>query len=443
MSFLHAAVVFSAMLALADPVEAAAGQPSTPAAIDAILARTYPSLDALYRDIHAHPELGFQETKTAALLASRLRDLGFDVTENVGRTGVVGVLRNGPGPVAMVRTELDALPMQEKTGLPYASTVQAQLDGKTTFVAHSCGHDVHMAWWIGTASALVAMKARWHGTLVFVAQPAEEIMAGAQAMVDDGLFRRFPRPDFGFAAHVTNGVIGTVVVKAGAVTSNADGLRITFKGRGAHGSMPSSAIDPIVEAAHFVTDVQTVISRQKDASAFGVVTIGSFQAGSTGNIIPDSAELRLTLRSYSADVRKLLLDGVARTASAAATMAAAPAPDIVAEGSAKAVINDPSLAGKIAAALRTLPAQNVVFLPTTDNGISASEDYSIFEQFGFRSVYMLIGGYDAATLARYGAAGTPVPGNHSPLFAPDHKAAIEVGVRTLSLSVLTMLAPAR
>jgi len=285
--------------------------------VERIVDRGLAGAEALYRDLHQHPELGFEERRTAKLLAARMRALGFEVTENVGKTGVVAVLRNGAGPVTMVRTEMDALPMEEKTGLRFASRAQGTIDGKSTFIAHSCGHDVHMAWWTGTAQALVALKANWHGTLVFIAQPAEEPLGGARAMLEDGLLTRFPRPDHALAAHVGGGMpLGTVVMKQGVILSASDALEVTFKGRGGHGSAPSAAIDPIVMGAHFVSDVQTVISRQKGADAFGVVTVGAFQAGSVGNIIPDTATLRLSLRSFTPAVRALLLSGVERTARA-------------------------------------------------------------------------------------------------------------------------------
>jgi hippurate hydrolase len=313
------------------------------------------------------------------------------------------------------------------------------LDGKPTFVAHSCGHDNHMAWWVGSGEALMALKSHWRGTVMFIAQPAEELVGGAHAMLNDGLFTRFPKPDYGVAAHVMNGPAGTVMVKDGALTSNADALDITFKGRGAHGSMPSASIDPIVEAAHFVTDVQTVVSRQKDAGAFGVVTIGSFQAGSVGNIIPDHAELKLTLRSYAPDVRQLLLDGVRRTANAEAAMAIAPPPEIKLQGSATAVVNDHALALRVADALKAAKEDEITFLSASEAGISASEDYSEFILAGVPSVFMMIGGYDPATIAAYTARGEPVPTNHSPFFAPDHDHAIHTGVRSLTLAVMTLL----
>ena len=418
------------------PVAAAAAETG---AIDAVIDRNWDELDALYRDLHSHPELGFQENRTAAILAARMRKLGFEVTEHVGRTGIVAVLHNGAGPVVMVRTELDGLPMEEKTGLAYASRATAtREDGTTTFVAHSCGHDNHMAAWLGTAQALVALKQRWHGTLVFVGQPAEEEVSGAKAMLSDGLFTRFPKPDFGFAAHVDPSLAGTVHVKQGATTSAVDTILITFRGVGSHGSMPDKGIDPIVEAAHFVTDVQSVIAREKDPFKFGVVTIGSFHAGSVSNIISDHADLQLTLRSYDPDVRKVINAGVERTARAAAEMARAPAPDISHSFTSNPVINDPALAAATAARLKSaLGDDRVILVPETGAGWTASEDYSEFVGAGMpHSVYFAIGGYPQATIDRFKAEGKPLPVNHSPLFAPDHTSAIRTAIDVLTLAVL-------
>jgi hippurate hydrolase len=415
--------------------------PAFKARIDASLAKTHPDLESLYKDLHTHPELAFQENRTAALLAARMRKLGFTVTEHVGKTGIVAVYKNGAGPTVLVRTELDALPVQEKTGLPYASTVQATgADGKTTYVAHACGHDSHMAWWIGTAEALLAMKDQWHGTLLFIGQPSEEIVAGAKAMLADGLFTKFPKPDYGFAAHVDPSPIGTVAVKQGVVTSSSDTILITFKGVGAHGSMPDKSIDSIVEGAHFVDDVQTVISRQKDPQKFGVVTVGSFNAGTVANIIPDHADLQLTLRSYDPDVRKVLNDGVVTTANAVAMMAHAPAPDIQHPFAANPVHNDSALAAAVAPVLKAaLGDGNVSLVPEEKPGWTASEDYSEFVDAGMtHSVYFSIGGYAPETIAKYKAEGKPLPVNHSPYFAPVPEPTIRTGVETLTLAVLSV-----
>src|SRR3954470_17585642 len=244
------------------------------AAIEVSVRGDYPKLEALYKDIHAHPEIAFQEEKTATKLATEMRALGFDVTEKVGKTGLVAIYKNGDGPTIMVRTELDALTMEEKTGPPYASHDKAVWNGRETFVTHSCGHDIHMTSWIGTAKALVSLKDNWHGTLMFIAQPAEEEVAGAKAMLDDGLFTRFPKPDVGFALHDGGLAYGNVAYRVGIGSSNQDGLFIRFHGRGGHGSAPQTTIDPVMMAARFIVDVQSVISREKDPTEFGVVTVG-------------------------------------------------------------------------------------------------------------------------------------------------------------------------
>jgi amidohydrolase len=431
--------------AIAVPVTAPAAPaldvPAAKARIEASLAKTYPDLENLYRDLHIHPELAFQENRTAALLATRMRKLGFTVSEHVGKTGIVAVLRNGSGPTVLVRTELDALPLEEKTGLSYASTMQATgADGRTTFVDQACGHDTHMAWWVGTAEALLAMKDQWHGTLLFVGQPAEEIVSGAKAMLSDGLFSRFPKPDYGFAAHVDPSPIGRVVVKQGVATSSSDTILITFKGVGAHGSSPDKSIDPIIEGAHFINDVQTVISRQKDPQKFGVVTVGSFHAGTVANIISDHADLQLTLRSYDPEVRKVLNDGVVTTANAVAVMSNAPAPDIQHPFAANPVHNDSALAASTTVILKTaLGDDNVSLVSEEKPGWTASEDYSEFVDAGMpHSVYFTIGGTAPETIARYKAEGKPLPSNHSPFFAPVPKPTISTGVQTLTLAVLSV-----
>lgn len=408
--------------------------------LNASLDTNISSLDALYRDLHMHPELSAQEQRTAQVLATAMRKLNLEVTEHIGGNGVVAVLRNGPGPTVLIRTEMDALPMREKTDLPFASQAQVPYKGATTYVAHSCGHDVHMAWWVATAENLLALRSRWKGTVLFVAQPAEEAVGGAHAMIEDGIFRRFPKPAFGFAAHVGNSLSGSIDIKAGAVTSNADTIRILFHGRGAHGSMPSESIDPIVMGSHFVTDVQAVVSREKDAAQFGVVTVGAFQSGSAPNIIPDEARLALTLRSFTPDVRAKLIDGVRRTAKAVATMANAPAPDIEATESANAVVNHVALSRQVGAFLIAAGQDGVTEIPETAPGFSASEDYSAFvEASGMRSVYFGIGGYDQAVLDGFKKRGMAAPSNHSPDFAPAYETAIRTGARALTLATIAVL----
>lgn len=422
---------------------------STPTGFDVTAARArihttldaqYPHLDALYKDLHAHPEVGFQETRTAALLAKEMRKLGFTVTEQVGKTGIVAIYKNGDGPTVLVRTEMDALPMEEKTGLPYASRAQQEIGGKLSHVTHSCGHDSHMAWWVGTAAALVAMKDRWEGTLMFIGQPSEETVSGAEAMIADGLFTRWPKPDFGFAAHVAPLPVGTIVVKDGVVSSASDALHITFHGVGAHGSMPDKSIDPVMMGSRFVTDVQSIISREKDPKAFGVITVGSFVAGTVNNIIPDHADLKLTLRSHDNATRQLLLDGVGRTARAVADMAQAPAPSIEHANGTNAVHNDSALSARSTAVLKAAFGEDVQLVPASEAGGNASEDFSEFIDAGVPSVFFAIGGYDPAMIARYKAEDKPLPVNHSPYFAPVPEPTIRRGAETLALSVLMVLA---
>ena len=344
-------LVLAALLGLA-VTASAADVAGARALIDRGFEAQYPHIEALYKDIHSHPELGFQETRTAARLAAEMRALGYEVTEGVGKTGLVALYRNGAGPTVMVRTELDALPMPEKTGLPHASTAKQMWRGAETPVAHACGHDIHMSVWVAVAKTLIDLKDQWSGTLMFVAQPAEEGDGGAKAMLADGLFTRFPKPDMGFALHVGAGPYGYVSYKPGVINSTSDGLSVLFIGKGGHGSRPHVTIDPVMMAGQFIVDVQSVISRQKDAAKFGVVTIGSVQAGNAGNVIPDTALLRGTIRSYDDDTRARMIEGVERTAKAVAMMAGAPPPEVKITSGAKAVINDADLAARGGAVLK-------------------------------------------------------------------------------------------
>src|SRR5712692_6123571 len=382
------------------------------AAIEASVEADYPKLDALYKDIHAHPEIAFQEEKTAAKLAAEMRALGFDVTERVGKTGLVAIYKNGDGPTIMVRTELDALPMEEKTGLPYASHDKAIWQGRETFVAHSCGHDIHMASWVGTARTLVGLKDQWHGTLMFIAQPAEEEIAGAKAMLNDGLFTRFPKPDVGFALHDGASAYGTVSYRVGIGSSNQDGLFIRFRGRGGHGSAPQTTIDPVMMASRFVVDVQSVISREKDPTEFGVVSIGAIHGGTAENIIPDEVLVLGTIRTFKPEVRAKMLTGIERTAKAVAAMSDAPAPDIKITEGAKAVMNDP---GVVATAEKVLKAAFGDKLRPSPPS-TPSEDFSEFINAGVPSMFFHIGVYEPERVAaaREGE-GPQLPGNHSPL----------------------------
>jgi amidohydrolase len=431
----RSALVLAFSVAMAHAANAA-DVAGTRATIDRGLDAQYAHIEALYKDIHSHPELGFQETRTAAKLAQEMRALGYEVTEGVGKTGIVALYKNGPGPTVMVRTELDALPMPEKTGLPYASTAKQIWRNVETPVAHSCGHDIHMSVWVAVAKTLMDMKDQWSGTVMFVAQPAEEGDGGAKAMLADGLFTRFPKPDMGFALHVGPGAYGYVSYKPGVINSTSDGLSVLFTGKGGHGSRPHVTIDPVMMAGHFIVDVQSVISREKDAAKFGVVTIGSVQAGNAGNVIPDTALLRGTIRSYDDDTRARMIEGVERTAKAVALMAGAPPPDVKITSGAKAVINDAALAARSGAVLKAAFGDKAVLSPAPG---SASEDYSEFIMAGVPSFYFGIGGLDPNSVAQAMATHTPLPGNHSPEFAPVPEPTIRTGTEAMSLVLLDVL----
>jgi len=415
---------------------AAADIAGTRAAIGRSLDAQYSHLDALYKDIHTHPELSFQETRTAARLAAELKARGYEVTEGVGKTGIVALYRNGPGPTVMVRTELDALPLEEKTGLPYASKARQTLRGIETPVMHACGHDIHMAAWIAVATTMLELKDQWSGTLMLVGQPAEEAGGGARAMVADGLFTRFPKPDYGFALHVGPGPYGHVSYKPGVINSTADSFSVTFVGKGGHGSRPHTTIDPIMMAGRFIVDVQSVISREKNAARFGVVSIGSVQAGNAGNVIPDTATLRGTIRSHDDETRRRMLAGVERTARAVATMAGAPPPLYRLVEGARAVINDEALAARSGGVLKAAFGDRARL--NAEPG-SASEDYSVFVTAGVPSFYFGIGGLDPAMFAKAAASKAAVPGNHSPEFAPVPEPTIRTGAEAMSLVVLDIL----
>lgn len=399
--------------------------------VDAALTASAPDLGAVYRDLHRHPEVAFQEVRSAGVLAAHMRELGFTVTEGVGQTGVVAVLENGPGPTILVRTDMDALPLEEKTGLPYASA--------NAGVMHACGHDLHMAWWLGAATALAGNRTAWHGTLVFIGQPAEEGLRGALAMLEDGLYTRFPRPDLAIAAHSSNAAAGEVTVKDGTVASASDAWEIVFHGRGGHGSMPSQTIDPVVIAARFVTDVQSVVARERPENAFGVITVGSFQAGTVANIIPDSATLRLTLRAFDPDVRRLLNEGMQRVARASAAAAGAPEPTMNHFSAGAPLVNDSAAVARARTVLEPALGESVTFVPAYLPGVPPSEDFAflVAPEQPVPGLFLNIGVYDPALLADLAARGQPVPANHAPDFAPAADLAIVPGARALVLAVLS------
>jgi len=433
MRFVVSLLAFLALCS-APPARAELDVARLKAAIGAAIETDYPRLDAIYKDIHAHPELAFQEVKTAAKLAAEMRALGFEVTEQVGRTGLVAMYRNGAGPTVMVRTELDALPMEEKTGLPYASRDKTTWQGRETFVAHSCGHDIHMASWLGTAKTLVSLKDQWHGTLMFIAQPAEEIGAGAMAMLWDGLFTRFPKPDFAFGLHDGPFPYGHINYRVGVGSSNSDSLAIKFHGRGGHGAAPQQTIDPVLIAARFIVDVQTVISREKDPIEFGVVSIVAIHGGTAENIIPDEVVVRGTIRSFKPEVRAKMAAGIERTAKAVAAMSDAPPPDISITEGAKAVMNDPALVATAEKALKAAFGDKF----RTSPPVTASEDFSEFADSGVPSMFFHIGVYEPERVAAaLNGTAPPLPPNHSPLFAPVPKPTIQTGVEAMTLAVLS------
>ena len=354
--------------------------PTTSAAASAALAqldRLLPDLQTLYTDIHAHPELSMQETRTAALAAERLRAAGYEVTTGVGNTGVVGLLRNGDGPTVMLRADMDALPVREATGLPYASTVTAaDRSGKTVPVMHACGHDMHVAWLAGATALLAQHRDAWQGTLMAVFQPAEETAQGARAMIDDGLVARFPRPDVVLGQHVMPGPAGVVSSRAGAITSSGDSLQIRLFGRGAHGSMPQASIDPVVMAAATVMRLQTIVSREVAPTDAAVVTIGALQAGTKENVIPDEAIIKLNVRTFDEAVRTRVLASIERIVNAESEASGAPKPpEITTIDHYDLVQNDPEATRRVVDAFRHhFPADRV----TETAPATASEDFGTF-----------------------------------------------------------------
>jgi amidohydrolase len=381
-------------------------------------------LEELYKDVHSHPELSMEEERTAALAAERLQSAGFEVTTGVGKTGVVGLLQNGDGPTVMLRADMDALPVQEQTGLDYASTT----DG----VMHACGHDMHVAWLAGAAAQLAAARDDWHGTLMAVFQPAEETAAGAQAMIDDGLFDRFPKPDVILGQHVLPPPAGSIGTRAGVITSAADSFEIRMFGRGAHGSMPEASIDPVVMAAATVLRLQTIVSREVGPAQSAVVTIGALQAGTKENVIPDEAVIKLNVRTFDEGVRTRVLDSIKRIVEAEAQASGAPKPpEITPLDQYQLVRNDPDAAARVRDAFKThFGEERVVDIPP----ISASEDFGAFgSEWQVPSVFWTVGGTDPETYRKAKEQGrvSELPTNHNPRFAPVIHPTLETGVETM------------
>jgi amidohydrolase len=399
-------------------------------------------LEALYIDLHQHPELSFQETRTAGIAAAHLRDLGLDVQEGVGVTGVIGVLENGDGPVVWARADMDALPVGEETGLAYASTATG-IDpaGNTVPVMHACGHDMHVTAMIGAVERLVADRADWSGTLVVIIQPAEEYGAGARAMLDDGILDRLPRPDVVLGQHVTPLPAGTIGVRPGTQMAASDGLTVTLHGRGGHGSRPHSTIDPVVMAAATVMRLQTIASREVDPRDVAVVTVGSIHAGLKNNIIPAEAKLELSLRYPTDEMRDKVLASVERIVRAeAAASGAEREPEIRTDHTLPPTINDAEATARVTSALQKALGETAVIDPGMFTG---SEDVSWFARdSGAPLVFWFWGGVDPVAFQTAMAAGTldkDIPTNHSPFFAPEIHPTIEVGVTALSAAARAFL----
>ncbi|GAA1536938.1 hippurate hydrolase [Microbacterium ginsengiterrae] len=399
-------------------------------------------LEALYIDLHRHPELSFQETRTAGIAAQHLRDLGLEVEEEVGVTGVVGVLRNGEGPVVWARADMDALPVEELSGLPYASTATGvDPAGNTVPIMHACGHDMHVTAMIGAVERLVAERAEWSGTLVVLIQPAEEYGAGSRAMLDAGLLDRYPKPDVVLGQHVTPLPAGVIGVRPGPQMAAADGITVTMHGRGGHGSRPHTTIDPVVMAAATVMRLQTIASRELDPREVGVVTVGSIHAGTKSNIIPAVAKLELSLRYPDDAARAKVLASVERIVRAEAVASGAERePEFHTEHTLPPTINDAAATARVVAALRRTLGEGAVVDPGMFTG---SEDVSWFARdSGAPLVFWFFGGVDPAVYAAAEAAGTvasTIPTNHSAYFAPVPHPTIEVGVTAMATAVREFL----
>jgi hippurate hydrolase len=432
------AVLFTLVATTGLSAQSGGGSWTTPTAAE--VNAIYPDLEALYIDLHKNPEIAFQETRTAATLAARVKELGFEVTTGVGKTGVVAILRNGPGPTVMMRTEIDALPVEEKTGLPFASTVVTKnAAGQTVPVMHACGHDLHMAAWLGTARLMAQHRDSWRGTLMMVGQPAEEGSQGAAAMLRDGLFTRFPRPDFALSLHDDDTMpAGTIGYHPGYFRAMSDAVTITVYGRGGHAAMPHNTIDPVVLASRIVLSLQTIVARENNPVDPVVITVGSIHGGTQGNIIPDEVRLQLSVRTYTPEIRTRTMAAIRRIARGEALSAGAPREpqvDVPAEAGAP-VYNDPTLTLRLAAALRKgLGEANVVEMPQK----MTSEDFAQYGLAGVPSALLHIGAVAPAKLAASRASGIPVPAPHSPEWVPELEATLKGAVRAEVTALLDLL----
>ncbi len=409
-----------------------------------VLKEELPSLVALYQELHANPELSLHEVETSALVARELRAAGLEVTEKVGGYGLVGVLKNGEGPVILVRTDLDALPVQEQTGVPYASQKVVKDDlGREVPVMHACGHDIHMASFIGTARVLSRCRDQWQGTVVMIGQPAEERVLGARLMLRAGLFSKFPKPGKALALHCASDMAhGTVGIVEGYALANVDSVEIIVRGVGGHGSMPHLSKDPIVLASQIVLALQTIVSREVKPGDPAVVTVGSIHGGTKSNIIPDEVRLQLTLRSYQSETRQHLIDSIKRIVKAQADSAGMPAskqPEvIVSDDQAPALYNQPELCNEVRRILEgSLGAENVL----TREPVMGAED---FAEYGLTKekvplCMFWLGTQPPETVAEAMAKGETLPSLHSPFFMPSPEPTIETGVKAMSTTVMGLL----
>ena len=405
-----------------------------------------PSLMAIYKDLHAHPELSFMEVRSAGILAAEARELGFKVTEKVGGTGIVAVMENGAGPVVMVRADMDGLPVTEQTGLPGASKVRVTTkEGVETGVMHACGHDTHMTAWVGVARLMAANKDKWSGTLVMIGQPAEERGAGARMMLEDGLYTRFPKPEYVLAFHdAAQFPAGKIGYTPGYALANVDSVDITVKGVGGHGAYPQTTKDPIVLASRIVGALQTLVSREISPLDSAVVTVGSFHAGAKHNIISDEAKLQLTVRSYSDEVRDHLLDGIARIAKGEAIAAGMPDDKMPVVSVDKneytpATFNTPEFTEEMAAYLKTSFGNDRVVQMSP---VMGGEDFSRFgrEDKSIKSLIVWVGGVPQAEYDAAKKEGRTLPSLHSPFWAPDAPAVISTATEALTAMTMKLMA---
>ena len=427
-------------LLLAGLVGAAVHAAPLPAAFAAQLNANYPAIETLYQDLHRNPELGFDEHKTAAKLVERARALGYEVTTGVGGTGIVAILKNGPGPTVMLRTEMDALPVEEKTNLSFASKVTTKnAAGETVSVAHACGHDLHMAAWYGTAKLMADNRKDWSGTLMLIGQPSEETVHGAEAMLKDGLFKRFPKPDYALSMHDDATMpSGTIMYHAGAFRASSDVVNITVYGQGGHGAVPQEARDPIVIAARLVMAIQTLVSRENNPLDPVVITIGSIHGGTQANIIPDQVKLSLSVRTFKPDVRKRVLASIAREAKGEAMAAGAPKEPLVdVQPGTDSVYNDPELLKRVVTAVQgAVGPEFVKEMPPK----MTSEDFSQYgQQPGVKAILLHVGAVDAARLDAAHKAGQPLPGTHSPQWAPDFKPTVTNTIKAETAVLLDLM----